>query len=90
MFQAHLSHAKALKRIGWCLKATRDMDLLLKPSRKFKFISYMDADFAGLYSYELSSDSACAKSRMGFFITAFNFSIVWVSKLQTETELSTM
>ena len=49
-----------------------------------------DADFAGLYDYESNSDPACAKSHTGFLITVSDCPMVWVSKLQTETALSTM
>lgn len=55
MFQPCLSQEKALKRKGWYRKATRDKGLILKPSCQLKAESYPDADFAGLYGYELSS-----------------------------------
>ncbi|KAL7484430.1 hypothetical protein ACHAW6_010068, partial [Cyclotella cf. meneghiniana] len=49
------SPQKVLKRIWRYLKATRDKGLILKPSCQLKAESYPDADFAGLYGYELSS-----------------------------------
>jgi len=90
MFNPRLSHEQALKRIGRYLKATRDKGLILNPSGKLKVDAYPDADFAGLYGYESNSDPACAKSRTGFLITVSDCPMVWVSKLQTETALSTM
>jgi hypothetical protein len=85
-----LSHEQALKWIGRYLKATRDKGLILSPSGKLKVDAYPDADFAGLYGYELNTDPACAKSRTGFLITVSDCPMVWISKLQTETALSTM
>jgi hypothetical protein len=53
--------------------------------------AYPDADFAALYGHEKITDPACAKSRTGFLLTVSNCPMmVWVSKLQTETALSTM
>ena len=54
--------------------------------------SYPDADFAGLYGYEKTTDPASVKSRTGFIITVAESSVLclWQSKLQTEAALSTM
>jgi hypothetical protein len=90
MFNPRLSHEKALKRIGRYLKATRDRGLVLKPSGRLKIDAYPDADFAGLYGHEKTTDPVCAKSRTGFLISVSDCPMVWVSKLQTETALSTM
>ena len=90
MFNPRLSHEKALKRIGRYLKATRDKGLVLNPSGKLTVDAYPDADFAGLYGYEDVTDPANVKSRTGFLITVSDCPVVWVSKLQTETALSTM
>ena len=62
----------------------------LKPSSSLKIDAFLDDDFAGLYGYELNTDPVCAKSRTGFLITVSDCPMVWVSKLQTETALSTM
>jgi hypothetical protein len=72
------------------LKATRDKGLVLNPSGKLTVDAYPDADFAGLYGYEDVTDPANVKSRTGFLITVSDCPVVWVSKLQTETALSTM
>jgi hypothetical protein len=90
MFNPQLSHEKALKRIGRYLKATRDRGLVLKPSGTLKIDAYPDADFAGMYGYLKITDPACAKSRTGFLISVSDCPMVWVSKLQSETALSTM
>jgi hypothetical protein len=72
------------------LKATRDMGLMLKPSGSLKVDAYLDADFAGLYGHEKTTDPACAKSRTGFLISVLDCPMVWMSKLQSKTALSTM
>ena len=90
MFAPRLVHEQALKRIGRYLKATRDKGLILNPSGELKVDAYPDADFAGLYGHEKVTDPACVKSRTGFLITVSDCPMVWVSKLQTETALSTM
>ena len=90
MFCPRRSHELALKRIGRYLKATRDRGLVLNPSRELKIDCYPDTDFAGMYGHEDSSDPSCVKSRTGFVITVANCPVLWQSKLQTETALSTM
>jgi len=90
MFCPKRSHELALKRIGRYLKATRNRGLVLNPSKLLKVDCYPDADFAGLYGHENPSDPSCVKSRTGFVITVANCPVLWQSKLQTETALSTM
>ena len=79
-----------MKRIGRYLKATRDRGLVLNPSKVLKIDCYPDADFAGMYGHENSTDPSCVKSQTGFVITVANCPVLWQSKLQTETALSTM
>ena len=90
MFCPRHSHEIALKRIGRYLKATRTKGLILNPSDELNIDSYPDADFAGIYGHEESSDPACAKSRTGFVINVANCPVLWVSKLQQQTALSTI
>jgi hypothetical protein len=90
MFAPKLVHEQALKRIGRYLKATRDKGLVLNPSGNLKVNAYPDADFAGMYGYLKITDPACVKSRTGFLITVSDCPMAWVSKLQTETAMSTM
>ena len=52
--------------------------------------AYPDADFTGMYGYERPTDPACAKSWSGFIIVFAGVPVMWQSKLQTETALSTM
>jgi len=83
-------HEKALKRIGRYLKRTRDKGLTMKPGSDLKIDCYPDADFAGLWSYEDPQDPSSAKSRTGCVITVLGCPVLWFSKLQTETAMSTM
>ena len=65
--------------------------LIMDPNPdKFKVDCYPDADFAGMWGHEKPTDPACVKSRTGFCITFADCPVLWVSKLQTETALSTM
>ena len=80
----------ALKRIGRYLKATHRRGLILNPSKELRIDNYPDADFAGMYGHEKPTDPSCVKSRTGYTITFANCPVIWQSKLQTETALSTM
>jgi hypothetical protein len=84
------SHAIGVKRILRYLQGTKDKGLILQPSPTIGVDCYVDADFAGLYGSEDAQDPICSKSRTGCVITLANCPLVWASKLQTETALSTM
>ncbi len=43
-----------------------------------------------MYGHEKPTDPACAKSRSGFVIVFAGVPVLWQSKLQTQTALSTM
>ena len=91
MFNPKKSHEEHLKRIGRYLKATRDRGLIINPSSNIlKIDAYPDADFAGMYGYERHDDPSCVKSRTGYVINVADCPVLWQSKLQTETALSTM
>ena len=91
MFCPRHSHELALKRIGRYLKQTADRGMVMNPSTDLcKIDAYPDADFAGMYGHEKPTDPSCVKSRSGFVITFADVPILWQSKLQTETALSTM
>jgi hypothetical protein len=51
---------------------------------------YVDAYFAGLWAYEDKQDPSCVKSRTGYVIFIDDFPVLWVSKLKTDIETSTM
>ena len=82
------SHAQAIKRIVRYLLKTRDRGTIFKPDLSKGLDCYVDADFAGLWSYEDEQDPVSVKSRTGFTLTLFGCPIIWQSKLQTEITLS--
>jgi Reverse transcriptase (RNA-dependent DNA polymerase) len=84
------SHEVALKRIGRYLKGTKERGLILKPDDALEIELFVDADFAGLQGYEDPEDPTSVKSRTGYVICIAKCPVVWVSRLQTETALSTM
>ena len=81
-------HYKAIKRIARYLYLTKDMGLILRPQGT-DIQCYADADFAGNYNNEISSDPSSVKSRSGFIILYAGCPVAWLSKLQTEIALST-
>ena len=84
------SHAVALKRIVRYLKGTRDKGMIFKPSNNWKVDCYVDADFCGLWGSEDPDDPIVTKSRTGYIITLARCPLLWVSKLQSETSVTTM
>ncbi len=91
MFCPKHSHELALKRIGRYLKQTSDRGMVINLYTDIcKIDAYPDADFAGMYGHEKPMDPSCVKSCSGFVITFADVPILWQSKLQTETALSTM
>lgn len=51
---------------------------------------YPDANFTGMYGHEKPTDPACIKIQTGYVIRFAGCPVLWQSKLQTETALSTM
>jgi hypothetical protein len=82
-------HELAVKRIVRYLKGTRDKGYILRPNGTHTIDCYVDADFAGAWTTETSSDPTSVKSRSGYVITYASCPILWSSKLQTEIALST-
>jgi hypothetical protein len=92
MFAPKRSHEVALKRIGRYLVGTADKGIIMDPKNatSLHIDAYPDADFAGLYGYESTTDPVCVRSRTGYIIAVSNCPVVVYSSLQTETALSTM
>jgi len=86
------SHTAGIKRIARYLKGilTNNEGLIIKPTDDMSLDCYVDADFAGLWSYEDDQDPVCVRSRTGYVMTLGGCPIHWVSKLQTEIALSTV
>ena len=85
-----VSHKTSVNRICRYLQGTKDNGQVFNPSKKLVVDFYADADFAGLWGHEYPQDSIFAISRTGFVVTFANFSLLWMSKLQTEISLSTL
>ena len=64
--------------------------LQFKLTKKFNLDLYVDADFAGLWTYEDDQDPVCVKSRTGVVVTLGDCPIHFASKLQTEIATSTL
>ena len=63
--------------------------MILISQRALNVICYVNADFAGGWSYTDSEDADNVMSRTGFVIMYANYPIFWASKLQTEIAFST-
>jgi len=90
-------HYNAVKRIICyligTLKNDQDRGLTFDVGSKddpIKIECYVDADFAGLWKIENDDDPVSSKSRTRFVIFVGNCPVIWQSKLQTETALSTV
>jgi hypothetical protein len=83
------SHAKAVKRIGRYLLATRDKGYIINPKDPI-LECYADADFSGNWRRDIAEkDKTTAQSRTGFVILFAGCPLFWGSRLQTEIALST-
>jgi hypothetical protein len=83
-------HEIAIRRICRYLQATSTKGIILHPTLQHRNLDcFVDADFAGLWTEDSSSDLTSVKSRTGYVILFANCPVLWVSKLQTEVALST-
>ena len=90
MFCPKRSHESKLKRLAQYLKHTQDCGLLLDPNSDIiKVDAYPDDEFSGMYGHNKYDDPACAKSCTGFIFSSANCPVLWISRLQSETTLST-
>jgi hypothetical protein len=81
-------HEKAVKRIIYYLKYTRDTPLIMKPNKNISLDAHCDSDFAGVWHQEFAPLRDSCLSRTGFIIVLAGVPIHWSSKLQTEIALS--
>ena len=78
-----------MRQIGQYLAKTKDKGIILDPKQE-SFECFVDADFAGLWNSDTArQDPITAKSRTGYIIQYAGCPLVWQSKLQTITALST-
>lgn len=84
------SHAAAVKMIVRYLARTREKGTIVKPTGLLKSRLLCRRRFAGLFGSEDSEDPTSARLRTGYIILMGGSSLIWHSKLQTKTALSTM
>ena len=87
--QPKQSHASAVKMIVRYLSGTVNRGTIFTPNNNYKIDCYVDADFAGLHGREDQDNPTSAKSRTGYILFFCGSPLLWKSKLQTETALST-
>jgi hypothetical protein len=84
-------HAEAVQYLGRYLQGTKDRGLYLDPDESKSFECWVEADFLGLYvkgAPGMHLDKMTSKSRTRFIITYAGCPIMWGSKLQRESALS--
>jgi hypothetical protein len=64
--------------------------MVMRPTGEWLIECHVDADFSGLWGSEDPNDPISAKSRTGYVLSLAGCPLMWVSKLQTETSVSTM
>ena len=84
-----MNHEKAVKRIVWYLRQTRDNGLILQVNTDKGIECFVDADFASRYQRENPINLHNCLSQTGMIIKFANCPIIWFSKLQTTIALST-
>ena len=82
-------HKEAVKRVCCYLLLTRDKGLVLHPDKNKSLEYYVDADWAGSWTYHSSHDPLSTHSRTDFVIYDAGFPSIWKSKIQYITTLST-
>ena len=87
--QPKQSHASAVKMIVRYLSGTVNRGTIFTPNNSYKIDCYVDADFAGLHGRKDQDNPTSAKSRTGYTLFFCGSPLLWKSKLQTETALST-
>ena len=85
----HLSHERAVKRIGIYLLNTRDKGMIYIPDITRGLQCYVDADFSGGWKDGNHDSQESVFLRTGFVIMYAGFPITWGRNLQTEIALST-
>ena len=62
----------------------------MKPTSELTIDCYVDADFAGLWKKEDHNDENCVKSLTAYVLCISKCPVVWMTRLQEGTTLSTM
>jgi hypothetical protein len=84
-----LPHEQAVKRIVRYLKNTANCGLILRPNMTRVLECHVNADFAGGWDRQSTTDPSPCYSRTGYVIWYAGCPLIWASKMQTTTALST-
>lgn len=85
-----VEHGKAVRWLGRYLKGTSTKGITVKPDKTQSLKCYADADFSGAWDHVIAMDDPdTSRSRSGYVITYWDVPLIWVSRLQTLTALST-
>ena len=91
MFNPKQSHELALKRLVCYLKHTNYCGLVLNPNYDVcKVDIYPYTNFAGMYGHYKPTYPECVKSCTRFILMFEDCPVLWLSKLQTDTDISTL
>jgi len=64
-----VEHSKTIRQIVRYIHGTREGGLIIKPDQQKGLEVYVDADFAGTWDREDTSNKDTARSRHGYFIS---------------------
>jgi hypothetical protein len=62
----------------------------MSPEKRLKLDCYVDSDFVGFFASEDRHNPMCTKSITGYVLLFSGVPILWVSKMKTQIDLSTM
>jgi hypothetical protein len=84
------THGDAILYPTRYLKKTPDIGVCFNPNPEKGFECYCDADFSGNWTAFIADvDPSTSKSRSGWVVLYAGCPIIWASKLQSQTALST-
>ena len=84
------SHKKDVMHIACYLQTMAKFGMFYKLDLTRGIEVFVDANFAGLWTYETAWDPNSVLSRTGYVIFLFSHPLFWHSKLQSKIALSTM
>jgi hypothetical protein len=83
-------HGDAILYLVQYLKKSCDLEVCFQPDKEKEFECYCDSDFSGNWTASIADiDPSTSKLRSGWVVFYACCPIIWASKLQTQTSLST-
>ena len=77
-----------VKRTCWFFQGNNGKGMVFNTYKKIVVDCYVDADFVGLWGHANTYELNCTKSRAVFVASFMDYSIFWLSKIQTDIYLS--